>query len=294
MFKENGKPNKKNKPLHYLDVLGVWGVTDYAIGDVQGCYDPLQRLLEKIHYQPGTDRLWFVGDLVNRGPRSLDVLRFIRALPSNTLITLGNHDLHLLSHLFGNAKHSPADDTIAEILEAPDAADLGHWLRAQPLVIHDSTLNIVLSHAGINPLWTLEQAKTHAQILHEVLIGPDYVTFLSALYGNEQHVPHPIPALPNIQTLRGICNAFTRMRFCHLNGELDFRYKGALQDAPSALCPWYALPQRIDIAPHIIFGHWAALKGQCPHPRIHAIDTGCVWGGALTALRLQDKHRFTI
>lgn len=267
-------------------------MVDYAIGDVQGCYDALQRLLDSIAFNERTDRLWFVGDLVNRGPQSLAVLRFIQQLPLKPQITLGNHDLHLLGHLFTQNTWCNADDTLQEVLQAPDRDELGHWLRQQSLLVHDKTLNVVMCHAGILPLWNLDQAKSMALELETQLSGEHVQHFLAQMYGNEPTLWHN--GLVGIERLRLICNAFTRMRFCNDQGGLELGYKGTLEQADARLYPWFAVPHRQEIPADLVFGHWAALQGHCPHPRLHAIDTGCYWGGALTALRLHDKQRFTV
>ena len=267
-------------------------MSDYAIGDIQGCFSALQQLLDHIHFNEHSDRLWFVGDLVNRGPESLAVLRFIKQLPLTPRITLGNHDLHLLNLLFGDNPWKNHDDTLEDIINAPDADELGHWLRQQTLLYHDTTLNIVMCHAGIHPMWDLSHAKAYAHEVEQALVGPHYRTYLTHMYGNDPN--HWSDELTGEARLRILCNAFTRMRFCNYQGDLMLSYKGTIEQAPSGLYPWYAVPHRQDISAEIVFGHWAALKGNCPHPRIHAIDTGCLWGGALTALRLQDKQRFSI
>lgn len=267
-------------------------MSDYAIGDIQGCYDPLMRLLELIQFDDKIDRLWFVGDLVNRGPASLAVLRFIHSLPVMPRITLGNHDLHLLGSLFGGRPWKGHDDTIQEVLAAPDAEELGHWLRKQAVLCYSPELNVVMCHAGISPLWDLSQAIALAGELEAVLSGEGYGEFLAQMYGNE-------PAgwsddLRGIKRLRVITNYFTRMRFCDARGALEFGYKGTIAKAPAFVYPWYEVPGRRVIEAEIVFGHWAALMGASPDPRIHAIDTGCLWGGELTALRLQDRVRFSV
>ncbi len=267
-------------------------MADYAIGDLQGCYTPLLRLLDKIDFNDRQDRLWFVGDLVNRGPDSLAVLRFIKALPIPARISLGNHDLHLLASLFGHKPWRGHDDTILQVMQAPDGEELGHWLRQQAIVIYDEQLKLVMSHAGMPPIWTLEQALTLAQEIERVLAGDDYQFFLSHLYGNKPHFWSE--EWIGLDRLRVITNYFTRMRFCDSEGHLQLSYKGTVEDAPTDLYPWYDVPGRKPIAVDIVFGHWAALGGTCPHPQIHAIDTGCLWGGTLTALRLQDKCRFSV
>ena len=267
-------------------------MADYVIGDVQGCYDPLQRLLDHIDFNEHHDSLWFVGDLVNRGPQSLAVLRFIKHLPSTTRITLGNHDLHLLATLFGHSSQKNVDDTLHDILMASDRDELGHWLRKQSILYHDPILNVVMCHAGIAPMWTLSQAKQRAQELEQALSGDEYRTFLMHMYGN--HPDHWSSDWTGLERLRIICNYFTRMRFCDATGRLIFNNKGTITNAHPSLFPWYAVPNRKPIQADIVFGHWAALQGQCPVPHIHALDTGCYWGGTLTALRLQDKQRFHV
>lgn len=267
-------------------------VPDYAIGDVQGCYEPLQRLLELIQFDDKVDRLWFVGDLVNRGPESLAVLRFIRSLTIKPHITLGNHDLHLLGSLFAKNPWKGHDDTLQEILKAPDGEALGHWLRQQSILCYSPEFNIVMCHAGISPLWDLSQAMALAKELEAVLAGDNFREFLTEMYGNEPD--RWSDDLKGVARLRAITNYFTRMRFCDAEGRLNLSYKGTLAAAPAELYPWYAVPKRKEITTEIVFGHWAALMGDCPNPAIHAIDTGCLWGGQLTALRLQDKKRFAV
>lgn len=267
-------------------------MADYAIGDVQGCYDVLQRLLELIAFDEKVDCLWFVGDLVNRGPNSLAMLRFVSTLPIKPKITLGNHDLHLLASLFGNKPWKGHDDTLQEVLNAPDGVALGHWLRKQAILCYSPELKVVMCHAGIAPMWDLAQAMHHAKELEQALAGDDYAEFLSHMYGNKPSVwsEH----LQGMDRLRIITNYFTRMRFCDAQGQLDLSHNGTLAEVPATLYPWYEVPHRKAIDVDIVFGHWAALMGNCPNPNIHAIDTGCLWGGQLTALRLQDKQRFAV
>lgn len=265
---------------------------DYAIGDVQGCYGPLQKLLEHIDFDEKVDRLWFVGDLVNRGPESLAVLRFVSSLPITPRITLGNHDLHLLGSLFGGRPWKGHDDTIQEVVHAPDGEDLGHWLRKQSILWYAPELNVVMCHAGIAPIWDLPLAQRMAQELEQALSGEHYQDFLKQMYGNTPNAWSD--ELAGIDRLRAITNYFTRMRFCDAEGRLDLSYKGTIAKAPANLYPWYEVPHRKEIQADIVFGHWAALMGVCTNPKIHAIDTGCLWGGQLTALRLQDKKRFSV
>ncbi len=252
-------------------------VVDYAIGDVQGCLLPLERLLDYIQYDKTKDTLWFVGDLVNRGPDSLGVLRFIKNLP-NIRITLGNHDIHLLSAIFAGYEKKNADDTISSILNAHDKLELGHWLRKQRILWYDAALNVVMCHAGIAPIWDLNLAMDLAHELESALSGPQFVAYLKDIYGNEPN--YWSSTLTGIERIRAICNYFTRMRFCDENGHLILNYKGKIDSAPSNYYPWYKVPLRKEITPNIVFGHWAALEGKSSYKGIYPIDTGCYWGGA--------------
>lgn len=254
----------------------------YAIGDVQGCFDELQSLLELIDFKPGLDQLWFAGDLVNRGPKSLEVLRFIRSL--NAVSVLGNHDLHLLAcaHIPGQRKRK---DTLTHILDAPDAAQLLDWLRHQPLLHHDTTLGYTLVHAGLPPQWDLETASACSAEVEQVLRGDGYVEFLNAMYGNKPDVW--TPALTGWERLRFITNCFTRLRYCDSGGRLALEEKGPPDSQPKHLKPWFEWNSRKSRNMNILFGHWSTL-GAYDAPGIHALDTGCLWGGQLTALRLDS------
>jgi bis(5'-nucleosyl)-tetraphosphatase (symmetrical) len=267
-------------------------VADYVIGDIQGCYDTLMNLLEHIRFEPKLDRLWCVGDLVNRGKNSLAVLRFFHQLPIAPVITLGNHDLYLLSRLFVEDDWRNHDDTIDEVLAAPDALALGHWLRNRPLFYHHQGLKTVMCHAGIAPTWSLTQAINYAHEVETTLRSPHFVALLAHMFGNQP--THWSETLTGVERLRCIINYFTRMRFCDVNGDLDLSYKGTLEAVPDSLIPWYAHPLREPIAQTVVFGHWAALGTILPAPDVYALDTGCVWGNALTALRLQDKQLFSV
>tara|TARA_Y100000588_G_scaffold393052_1_gene507359 strand:+ start:3215 stop:4036 length:822 start_codon:yes stop_codon:yes gene_type:complete len=267
-------------------------VADYAIGDVQGCYDELMNLLETIQFNDVVDKLWFVGDLVNRGPQSLAVLRFVRSLSDKAIVTLGNHDLYLLSRIYTDTPFSNADDSIDDILKAPDVFELGEWLRHQKIMHVDKSLDVVMTHAGICPLWRLDEAIIYAKELEKILHQNDFKAFLKKMYGN-------MPArweddLQGYDRLRVICNYMTRMRFCEADGSLNFSYKGSVNNAPESLYPWFETPGRQSINVDLIFGHWAALLTPKPQENIYAIDTGCLWGGHLTALRIQDKRFFSV
>ena len=267
-------------------------MADYAIGDLQGCYDGLMRLLDSLQFDDAQDRLWFTGDLVNRGSQSLEVLRFIKHLPCPAQITLGNHDLYLLSLVLGQASHHSVDPSLRALLKAEDCQELCQWLSQQKILAEDLALNIVICHAGIAPIWTLDQARRYARELETVLAGDPCREFLNHMFGNSPKGWSE--SLSGMTRLRVLCNYFTRMRFCFADGSLDFEHQGPATSSIPGLYPWYALPNRQPIAPDILFGHWAALEGQCPIPGIHALDTGYVWGGHLTALRLQDKQRFSV
>lgn len=266
-------------------------MADYAVGDIQGCFEPLLRLLDHIHYSESEDRLWFVGDLVNRGPQSLDVLRFIKGLAVKPVITLGNHDLSLLARLFTDRKPAGDEDTLKAFFKADDRDELGHWLRKQHILYEEPSLNILATHAGIAPCWDLNTAKACAYELERTLSGDDYGDFFSHMYGNKPDIWSS--DLAAFERLRVITNYFTRMRFCDTRGRLLFDYKGTIKNAPVGYIPWFEVPGRHVIESEILFGHWAALEKN-PRPGLWPIDTGCIWGGQLTALRLQDRKLFSV
>ena len=262
----------------------------YAIGDLQGCLTPLVQLLEQINYHPEQDKLWFAGDLINRGEESLETLRFIKSLGSNATVVLGNHDLHLLavSHGYGKLKRG---DTLAEILTAGDRDDLMDWLRNQPLFHYDEQLNTVMTHAGIPPCWDLKQTQALAQEVEDKLKSDSVDEFFAAMYGNKPD--QWSDKLTGLDRLRTITNYLTRMRFCDENSKLDLESKEGINTATKGYAPWFNYLTKVPEDCHIVFGHWAALEGKTQKERIHALDTGCVWGGSLTALRLEDRQRFS-
>lgn len=261
----------------------------YAIGDVQGCYAPLCRLLEKINYDPAADRLWFTGDLINRGPDSLKTLRFIHDLQPT--VVLGNHDLHYLAVTLG-AQSIAKKDTFDDLLNAEENDALAQWLSQQRLLHHDAALGFTLVHAGIPPQWSLAQAQTYAEELHDAMRAEDPTAFYQNLYGDQPDCWDE--SLTGTARLRCITNYFTRMRFCDHAGRLDLRSKSGLDSAPPGFMPWFAHPERKMKSQSIVFGHWAALQGQVDHPHVFAVDGGCVWGGKLIALRLEDLVRFSV
>ena len=254
----------------------------YVIGDVQGCYQPLQELLQKIRFDPAQDRLWFTGDLVNRGPQSLEVLRFVKGLADRAVCVLGNHDLHLLAIAQGKAKLKPRD-TLDRVLSAPDREDLLEWLRHRPLLHHDANLGYTLIHAGLLPPWNLADARRLAQEAETVFRGAALGDFFSHMYGDLPD--HWNESLQGFDRLRVIINAFTRLRFCDLEGNMDLRLKGPPGSAPSGFVPWFQAPGRRSQDMRVLFGHWSAL-GQWQGDGVICLDSGCLWGRLLTAARL--------
>lgn len=261
----------------------------YVVGDIQGCFEPLLQLLKQIQFDETHDVLWSTGDLVNRGPHSLEVLRFFKSLGDRHKTVLGNHDLHLLSVAYG-ASRPKEHDTLDAILAAPDKEVLIDWLRYRPLLLHER--DHVLVHAGLAPGWTLAEAKACANEVEAVLQGDRIMDFLSVMYGNEPDRWHH--ALSGADRLRCIVNHFTRMRYCYADGRLNLSYKGTIADKPEDIVPWFELPTRANADINIVFGHWASLNGETSRPHLFPLDTGCVWGNCLTAMRLEDGERFSV
>ena len=263
----------------------------YAIGDIQGCFSALERLLTEIHFNPDQDTLWIAGDLVNRGPESLATLRYINALGNKHRIVLGNHDLHLLA--VANGAHTGwKEDTFEDILAANDKAELLAWLSTQPLFLYDAALGYAMAHAGIAASWDLTKAAALSAEVSHVLQSDKAVDFYKHMYGNQPDQWDN--GLTGWDRLRCITNYFTRARFCYADGRLELKSKGTLQSHPQDLMPWYQVPGRKTAEVDVIFGHWAALGGITNVPKAHAIDTGCIWGFSLTALRLEDQQRFSV
>ena len=256
----------------------------YAIGDIQGCYAALRRLLDALSFDPAKDRLWLVGDLVNRGPDSLEVLRFVRGLGEAAIVVLGNHDLHLLAVASGNAKHAE-QSTLESVLAAPDRDELLDWLRRRPLLHQDAELGLTMIHAGLPPHWDLPLACRCAAELEIALRDADYRDFLHEMYGNRPN--RWSPELSGIERLRFITNCLTRLRFCEADGTLALKEKGEIGSQGKGRLPWFRVPGRKTRGDRIIFGHWSTL-GYWSGDNVWAIDSGCVWGGRLTALALDD------
>ena len=263
-------------------------MSTYAVGDIQGCYTELQQLLEKIHFDPAQDHLWLVGDLVNRGPGSLEVLRLLKSLNERAITVLGNHDLHLLAVAEGTSQLN-RNDTLDEILHAPDRDELLHWLRNQRLLhVQDG---YVVVHAGLLPQWSVAQAASLAREVEAALRGNDYAVFLSRMYGNAPHVWDD--SLTGYDRLRVIVNACTRMRICTKEGAMEFKFKSEVEHIPEGYMPWFDVPKRASRDTTIIVGHWSAL-GLLLRKDIIALDTGCLWGGPMSAIRLEDRELFQV
>ena len=246
------------------------------------------RLLDFCRFQPEHDRLWLVGDLVNRGPRSLQTLRFIKALGTQATVVLGNHDLTLLIVAEGFRK-ADSDDTFEEILSAPDREELLYWLRNQPLCHYEA--GYLMVHAGLLPQWTVSQACALAEEVKKALTQPDWRDFLVNLWGNQpEKWKEDLQGWPR---LRMIINGMTRLRFCTNDGKMDFLAKGEVQDAPPGFMPWFDIPERKSADTTLITGHWSAL-GLKITPNLLALDSGCLWGGKLTAIRLEDRQIFQV
>jgi bis(5'-nucleosyl)-tetraphosphatase (symmetrical) len=261
----------------------------YAVGDVQGCYDALCRLLECVRFDASADRLWLVGDLVNRGPQSLETLRFVRSLGASGVVVLGNHDVHLLGVAAG-VRRLRTEDTLDAILAAPDREDLLRFLERQPFFHHDAELGYCMVHAGIPPHWDLQEAARHAEEARAWLTPSG----LDGIIGPCTREPLELSAeLSPPQRARAIVNYLTRMRVCTASGRLDLSFKGAAEKSPAGFLPWYAHPARKTRDLKILFGHWAALQGTADVPNVFALDTGCAWGHCLTLMRLDDQQRFS-
>ena len=262
-------------------------MTLYAIGDIQGCADALDALLEAIEFSPDDDRLWLVGDLVNRGPESARVLRTVIELGDTVVSVLGNHDLHCLATVAGIRPPQP-QDTLGPLLAADDCAALVDWLRHRPLLHYDDIAGRALVHAGIPPGWTIAAAAAAAREIEGMLQEPRWRENLAAMYGDTPRLWNEDLALADRR--RYTINALTRMRFCGPDGSLDFEHTGPPGSQPESLVPWFDHPLCATAPVHVVFGHWAAL-GLVQRDDVTATDTGCVWGGALTAVPLEPAGR---
>jgi bis(5'-nucleosyl)-tetraphosphatase (symmetrical) len=259
-------------------------VATYAIGDIQGCYDSLQRLLECIEFDPTRDRLWLVGDLVNRGPKSLEVLRWARALGDRVVAVLGNHDLYLLLRAAGATKKKTLD-TLDPVLAARDCDQLVDWLRRLPFVHREHGFTLV--HAGLHPAWTIAEAMSLGNEVQSLLRAADWQKRIGHLQCNRPPLWHP--HLFGFERLQAITSVFVRLRACTPEGRMVYKFSGPPQQAPRGYMPWYAVPDARWRGEQVIFGHWSALSLYRDQACV-ALDTACVWGGALTAMRLEDGH----
>lgn len=257
----------------------------YAIGDLQGCYDQLRRLLDAIQFNEHNDKLWFVGDLVNRGPKSLQTLRFIKGLGDAAVVVLGNHDLHLLAATCEPIAEN-SRKALTQVLLATDRDELTHWLRHRPLFYYDGEFAMV--HAGLPPQWDLTQAASMAKEVETVLQGTHFPSLMKAMYGDKPDLWSP--DLGGVERLRFIINCFTRMRYCDKHGRLDLDENGPPGSQPKHLLPWFKVPGRKSAGMRIVFGHWSSL-GFYEGRDCYGIDTGCLWGGQLTALQLGKQPK---
>ncbi len=262
----------------------------YAIGDVQGCFDELLELLNLIGFNERHDQLWFTGDLVNRGPKSLNVIRLVKNLKDSAVTVLGNHDLHLLALAHGVERYK-SKDTVDDVLTAIDKNELLDWLKQRPLMHYDSQIGFILIHAGLPPQWDIEKAESCAFEVEEILRSNDAGEFFKHIYGD---MPERWSKdLTEWDRIRFIVNCFSRLRYCDSEGRILMEYKGAPGKQPAPYLPWFDVPGRKSAGTNIVFGHWATL-GFYRNNDIYALDTGCVWGGSLTALRLDDGKRYSI
>ncbi|MDO9205720.1 symmetrical bis(5'-nucleosyl)-tetraphosphatase [Methylotenera sp.] len=263
-------------------------MTTYAIGDIQGCFHAFQALLTRIQFNPKLDQLWLVGDLINRGSGSLEVLRWCYAHQDSLKVVLGNHDLHALV-VAGGFVRAHKGDTLDALLAADDGHGLLDWLRHQPLAYQDEPYpgeQYLMVHAGLLPQWTTEQVLSYAAEVEAALQGDNYLFFLANMYGN---LPNTwSERLKGIERLRVITNAMTRLRVCTEQGAMDFDFKGELPDIPEGFIPWFDVPNRATLDTQVVFGHWSAL-GLQHRNNVYSLDTGCLWGGQLTALNLETK-----
>jgi bis(5'-nucleosyl)-tetraphosphatase (symmetrical) len=274
----------------------------YLVGDIQGCFNELTSLLLQVNFDAKTDTLYLAGDLVARGPNSLETLRFVKSLGKSAKVVLGNHDLHLLA-VHAGIKKAKKSDNLSALLSAPDVDELMDWLAAQPLlqiIPNDNsaskkeTINqeshAYMSHAGISPQWQLTEALEQAEFIHTKLASIDRTIWLALMYGEEPNNWHK--AKTDVEKFRYSINAFTRMRFCFNDGSLEFTQKESPEKThDNNIVAWYELSKTITNTAWV-FGHWASLMGKSSHTNIYPLDTGCVWGNHLTMLRWHDKKYF--
>ena len=257
----------------------------YAIGDVQGCFDELLVLLDKIRFNPKQDQLWFAGDLVNRGPKSVEVLRYIKNLGDRAVAVLGNHDFHLLAVSHGCGKKL-RQDTLQSVLDASDSDELISWLRHRPLLHHDETIGFTMVHAGLPPQWNLSEARQYAAEVEAFMRSDEFGSFLEVMYSNLPDIWSD--DLKGFDRVRFIVNCMSRLRYCDQAGRLALEYKGAPGSQPDGVLPWFDVSGRRSADESIVFGHWSTL-GIGLRNNTWSLDSGCLWGGKLTALRLGSE-----
>ena len=271
-------------------------MSTYVVGDIQGCYKPLKKLLRKVKFSPAQDKLWCVGDLVNRGPDSLDTLHFLQDMEDSIELVLGNHDLHFIA-INESCAPERGKDTLDELLAAPDCQQLSDWLRGKPLAhyacvdTHKGPKNFLMVHAGIAPQWSLQKTLNLAAEVEYALQDSQYRGFLQHMYGDTP--PRWHDKLQGLDRLRVITNYLTRLRFCDEIGNMHFGVKQGLSATPVGFKPWYQY-EKITPEATILFGHWAALEGRTGREQVHALDTGYVWGRELTLMRLEDLQRYAV
>ena len=258
----------------------------YAIGDLQGCYDPFRRLLDAIRFDSDKDTLWLTGDLVNRGPKSLKTLRFVKSLGDAVITVLGNHDLHLMALAADKIHFGRRFETLEKILNASDCDELIDWLRHRPLAHYDDDLDTLLVHAGTHPAWSISKTLARAAEVEAQLRGSDYESLLGKMYGNTP--TQWSGSLTGYKRLRFIINCLTRMRMLTAKGRLNFSHSGSPFRARKNLTPWFEFEDRKSKDTRIVFGHWSALS-LIVLPKLIALDTGCIWGRQLTAVRLDKR-----
>lgn len=264
----------------------------YAIGDIQGCFKDLENLLDKIQFDPVSDQLWFTGDLVNRGPQSLETLRFVKSLGEQAITVLGNHDFHLLAlWRQGKKRTFKRSDTLEAIFSAEDTTELLEWLRYRPLMHHDPISGFSMLHAGLPPQWDLHESLKYAAEVEGVLRGEQFDSFLNHMYGNKPKIWSE--DLQGWDRQRYIVNCFCRLRYFKKDGELEFKEKRAPGYQSENLLPWFSLPHRLTRNNPLVFGHWSTL-GLYQNYGVHGIDSGCLWGGALTALKIGDSGETSV
>jgi len=262
----------------------------YVIGDIQGCYQSFKTLLKKIQFSPQHDRLILAGDMINRGANSLAIMMYILEHQANIQCILGNHDLHFLA-VAHQCQPLGKNDTFVDILQSKNREFIVNWLSQQPLTVYEQSFDTLILHAGLPYNWSKQMALDHSQEVSKVLQSPNASQFYTAMYGDQPD--EWVDELSGFDRLRYITNALTRMRYCYPDGRLELQTKQPPHEQNNGLVPWFELENQL-FSGNIVFGHWASLQGQCVKTRIDAIDTGCVWGGKLTALRLDDKKRFQV